>query len=72
LRGRNARGGLPKICKSLLAVAITQTSGSEVALLVERHVMSAAETMIAAARQAVAPMAFGWAPRGPGDAVDVT
>jgi hypothetical protein len=72
LRGRNARGGRPRICEILLTVAVTKTVGRQVGLLVEHNVISAAETMIAAARQAVAPMAFGWAPGGPGDVVNVT
>jgi hypothetical protein len=72
LRGRNARGSRPKLCEFLLSVAVARVAGPDVALVVEHKVTSATETMLVAARKALAPVGFGWAPRGPGDMVDLS
>jgi hypothetical protein len=72
LRGRNARGGRPKICGSLLSVEVAKLVGGEAISIIEHNVLGAFETMLSQARQALSPIGFGWAPRGPGHEADAS
>ncbi len=72
LRGRNARGSRPKICGSLLSVKVAKLVGGEAISIIEHNVLGASETMLSQARQALSPIGFGWAPRGPGHVADAS
>lgn len=66
LRGRNAKGSVPRLCAQLhdLEIAVS-AAGDGIEIRLERHVTGAMEIIVAAARHAESPLSFSWAACGP-------
>lgn len=70
LRGRNARGGRPKLADQLMTMQAAVSSDGVVKLVVEAHASGGAELMVNHSRHAESVQAFGWSLTGPGDVAD--
>jgi hypothetical protein len=59
LKGRNAKGGRPRLCDILHVEHVAVIEGAVVRQVLHENVVSPVEVMIALAKRAKAPIAFG-------------
>ena len=73
LRGRNARGGRPRLCDVLghFQVIMATRSGEE-SVVVDNEITGAHEIIIARAALAQSELCFGWPACGPGDVAEAS
>lgn len=66
-RGRNAKGGTPRLCAILHDMDVAVFSGEGIEITHAGPVLGAAEVIVAFARRAEAITSFGWVAAGPGN-----
>ena len=71
-RGRNARGGRPRLCSRLGRRSLVKSNASGVQVVSADLAVGATELLLIHAAMARDELAFGWAPRGPGDEADLS
>ena len=61
-KGADRKGHRPILCDALHSIVVVQTQGDAATTITAERVLSAAEVLIAAAKTAKVPLAFGWSP----------